>query len=78
MALTLLPLCELPKLATRDGYGGQNAGFLLPFYGYWFADGKQLAFPNSQVAQSMDLTNSAPYKTLPFHKAAGVCINPNV
>lgn len=77
MSLTLLPLCELPKLATRDGYAGQNAGFYLPFYGYWYADGKQLAFPNAEQVQNPSLTLSAPYKTLPFNKAAGVCINEN-
>lgn len=77
MSLTLLPLCELPKLATRDGYAGQNAGFLIPFYGYWYADGKQLAFPSSTVIQNQNLTTSAPAKTLPFHKDAGVCISEN-
>jgi hypothetical protein len=75
MALNLLPLCELPKLATRDGYAGANAGFMLPFYGYWYADGKRLSFPNALVPQNQSLTTSAPYKQLEFVKAAGVCIN---
>lgn len=76
MALTLVPLCSTPKMATRNGMAGENAGFLLPFstYGYWYADGAQLTFPNSEVAQNPSLSGLAPYKELPFNKAAGVCI----
>lgn len=74
MAVQLLPLCEVPKLATRDGYAGANASLYLPFYGYWFADGKQLAFPQSVVAQNPSPVISGEYKELPFTKAAGVCV----
>jgi len=79
MSLSLLPLCELPKLATRDGWAGRNAHFYLPFYqyGYWYADGKQLSFANSQIPQNPALTVAGEYKTLPFHKAAGFCVSPN-
>lgn len=77
MSINLLPLCESPRVATRDGWAGQNAHLFLPFYGYWYADGKVLTFPRSQVAQNPALTISGEYKTLPFHKAAGVCISPN-
>lgn len=76
MAINLLPLCELPKLAMRDGYAGRNAHILYPFYGYWYADGKILTFPDSQVAQNTALTVTGEYKTLPFHKAAGFCVAP--
>lgn len=77
MSLSLLPLCELPKVAMRDGWAGQNAHLLVPFYGYWYADGKILSFPDSEVAQNTALTVSGEYKNLPFHKAAGVCVSPN-
>lgn len=77
MSLTLLPLCSVPKLATRDGWAGENAHLLLPFYGYWYADGKQLAFPESTAVQNPARTISGEYKNLPFNKAAGVCISPN-
>jgi hypothetical protein len=77
MALNLLPLCQSVRPASRDGYGGANAHIYAPFYGYFYFDGGQLAFPNGTVAQAVNHTIAGTYKDLPFHKAAGVCINPN-
>lgn len=54
----LLSLCSIPKVATRDGQTGANAHFLLPFYGYWFANGAQYSWPASQVPQDTSLTFS--------------------
>jgi len=77
MAVNLLPLCQSVRPAMRDGYGGANAHIYVPFFGYWYADGAQLSFPNGTVAQATNPTIAGTYKDLPFHKAAGVCISPN-
>lgn len=80
MALNLLPLALVPKQAGRDGQAGENAHILLPGIpgegGYFYFDGKRLAFPNSTVVQNPAHTISGVAKNLPFHKAAGVCITP--
>lgn len=47
----LMSLCSIPKVATKDGYAGANAKLLLPFYGYWFANGAQYTWPASTIAQ---------------------------
>lgn len=78
MALNLLPLCENVKIADRDGDGGKFAHMYLPFTGYWYANGQQLTFPNSQIPQNMAKTITGEYKNLPFHKDAGICIIPAV
>ena len=54
----LLSLCSIPKTAMRDGWAGSNAKLFLPFYGYWFASGVQLAFPQSTIPQDASLTLS--------------------
>jgi len=54
----LLSLCSIPKTAMRDGIAGANAKIFLPFYGYWMADGRQLNFPFSTIAQERSLTLS--------------------
>lgn len=52
----LLPLCSIPKVATKDGNTGQFAKILLPFYGYWFASGAVYTWPSSTLPQDMSLT----------------------
>lgn len=72
--MTLLPLCSLPKLATRDGYGGAFARLLLPFYGYWFASGQIYTFPNSTVPQNAAATLSGTIKPDTFKKDCCSCL----
>lgn len=47
-----VPLCSIPVQATRDGYGGPNASVYVPFYGRWYADGREYIYPNSEVPQN--------------------------
>jgi hypothetical protein len=77
MALQLLPLCDLPKVTTRDGYVGANAHFILPFYqfGYWFASGQQYTFPNSLVAQDPSLTLGGTHKPDTYQKDCCSCLS---
>lgn len=74
--VNLLPLCQSVKAATREGLAGHNAHFYAPFFGYWYPDGKLLSFPGSVISQTPGLTLGAEYRSLPYHKAAGVCISP--
>lgn len=75
MSHSLLPLCSLPKLATRDGSVGAFARLLLPFYegGYWFANGQIYSFPTSTIAQDTSQVSGGTHKANTFKKAAGVC-----
>ncbi len=79
MAVSLLPLCSIPKLATRDGMSGQYARLLLPFYdlssGYWFASGQQFTFPGTEVAQDRSITLGGVRQADTYVKDAGVCWN---
>jgi hypothetical protein len=47
----LLSLCSIPKVATKDGHAGATAKLLLPFYGYWFANGATYTWPGAMIAQ---------------------------
>jgi hypothetical protein len=71
---SLLPLCSIPKMATRDGWAGSAARLLLPFYGYWFASGMELTFPASEIVQDTKMTANGIHMTDTYSKAAGVCI----
>ncbi len=78
MAVQLLPLCSVPKVAIRDGYVGATARLALPFYpyGYWFASGQQYTFPSSEAGQQLGLTDNGLKQSNSYVKAAGVCLNP--
>lgn len=52
----LVPLCSIPVVATKDGNSGVFAKLLLPFYGYWFANGSTYTWPNSTRAQDHSRT----------------------
>lgn len=58
MAVGLLPLCGIPKVASRDGYAGPNAHIILPFYQYalYFFSGQQYTFPGADVAQDQSVS----------------------
>lgn len=77
MAKALLPLCSIPKVATRDGWTGSLARLFLPFYqyGYWFASGQQYAWPSATVQQNQSLTMTGTAKPNNFIKAPGICLN---
>jgi len=78
MSKQLLPLCSIPKLATRDGLVGATARLLLPFYtyGYWFASGQQYTFPGGTAAQNRVMTDVGTSKPDTYVKASGVCLHP--
>lgn len=74
MSKPLLPLCSIPKVATRDGWVGASARLLLPFYGYWFASGQTISFPGSTVAQDTSVAVNGTAKPDVYQKAAGICL----
>ncbi len=74
--MQLVPLCSIPHVAIRNGQAGRNAHLVIPGYGFWFADGKQYNFLNSQVAQEKSQAIGGTYKNIPFKKSALVCIVP--
>lgn len=47
----LLPLCSIPKVATREGMTGATAYGNFVGIGLWFASGQTLEFPNSTAVQ---------------------------
>lgn len=73
----LLPLCSIPKAATRDGYGGPFARLLLPFYsfGYWFASGQQFTYPGARIRQDNTKVMGGINKPANFEKNPGICIS---
>lgn len=57
MTVQLLPICELPKIANRDGYAGANSHIYIPFYGLYFDSGQQFSFPSdTNVPQNRSRT----------------------
>lgn len=52
----LLSLCQIPRIANKDGWAGGTAKILLPFFGYLFASGATLVSPNSTVPQDHSQT----------------------
>lgn len=78
MSVMLVPLCSIPKLATRDGLTGAFARLLLPGYsfGYWFASGQQYTFPTGTAPQDRGMTVGGSRQANAFVKDAGVCWNP--
>ena len=73
MSIELLPLCSVPKVATRDGGVGAEARLLLPFYGYWYPSGQELTFPESAVAQDDSRTLNGTNQPNLFTKSVGYC-----
>lgn len=50
--VSLLPLCSIPKLATREGMTGATAyGNWVGFNALWFASGQNVAFPSASAVQ---------------------------
>lgn len=47
----LLPLCTIPKVATREGLTGATAYMNLIGVGLWFASGQTATFPSAEGAQ---------------------------
>lgn len=76
MSKPLLPLCEVPKIAMRDGWTGAVANIFLPFYeyGYWFASGQQYTFPSGTIPQDQSRTLYGTSKPNTFIKAPQICI----
>jgi len=51
----LLPLCSTPAVQMRDGYAGVNAKLLIPFVGWWYANGATYTYPNSTIPQAVGM-----------------------
>lgn len=80
-SVALLPLCELPKIAMRDGYVGPNAHIAIPFQdasgndsGFFFASGQQPDFGGT-IAQDQSTTLTGTRKPLPFYKDCCSCFD---
>lgn len=66
--ITLLPLCSVPRVATREGATGANAYMNLIGVGLWFASGQTLSFPNSTMVQDKSRTYQGLVKPDTFSK----------
>ena len=67
----LLPLCSIPKVATRTGLTGANAYLNLIGVGLWFASGQTLTFPSASGVQDKSRTYVGTVKPDTFSK--GFC-----
>lgn len=76
MSVELLPLCSVGKAADRDGGVGNSARLLLPFYtyGYWYADGRQYAFPTGEIGQDLATYTHGTKQANTYIKSYGVCL----
>jgi hypothetical protein len=68
MARTLLPLCSVPTVTMRDGWSGKYARILVPFLGYYFADGSTISGDAGVVQQSQSRTLEGTVMTNDFQK----------
>lgn len=48
---TVVPLCSLPRLVSRDGQAGPNAKIRIPFVGYHFFSGETFTPGGGQIPQ---------------------------
>jgi len=77
MSVALMPLCGIPKLATRDGWTGITAHFTIPFLNYiWFASGQIYTFPSGNGQQDRSPTLAGTRKPNVFVKDCCSCLNP--
>lgn len=76
--IQLLPLCSIPKLATRDGWAGATAHFPLPFSveGLWFASGQIYDFADT-IAQDTYPVIAGRWQPDTFKKDCCTC-SPNI
>ncbi len=69
----LLPLCSIPRVATREGMTGATAYGNFVGIGLWFASGQTLSFPNSTAVQDKSKTYVGTVKPDTFNKGfAGI------
>jgi len=74
MSRPLLPLCEVPKVAIKDGYVGEFAQLYLPFHDtIWFANGNDCVFPGGTIAQDQSRTFSGTRQPVTFIKDCCTC-----
>lgn len=64
----LLPLCSIPKVATRTGLTGANAYLNALGLGIWFASGQTFSNPSSQGLQDRSRTYQGLVKPDTFRK----------
>lgn len=68
MSRELLPLCASPSAVMRDGYTGRYARILIPFVGYWYADGSYISGSAGILEQSQSKTLEGTTLTNEFQK----------
>lgn len=70
MAKSLLSLCSVQKITTRDGGVGPLGRVWLPFFGWFFANGLQIRDTNTfaNVGQDQSVNMLAPVKPNVFNK----------
>ena len=75
MAKQVMALCYTPAVADKDGHASGYAHMLIPFAGYWFASGQQIAFPSSQIAQDPHQKIAGTVMPDVYQKDCCSCIN---
>lgn len=63
-----LPLCSIPKIVNRDGFGGENGKLYIPFCGFVFASGATFAPVGATVPQDPSRTIGGIVKPDTFSK----------
>lgn len=75
MAISQLPLCDIPKVVSKDGYTGLNAHIMLPFYNnLYFFSGQDYTWPSSTIPQDQSTTFSGTSKPNTFRKDCCTCV----
>ncbi len=64
----LLPLCSIPKVATREGMTGATAYGNFVGLGPWYASGQTMAFPRASAVQDKSKTYVGTVKPDTFNK----------
>lgn len=68
MSVELLPLCSIPKVATREGHTGANAYANRIGTGPWYANGQVASNLNDRAPQDKSRTFQGSYKPDTFSK----------
>jgi len=75
MAKLVMSLPFVPPVADKDGHASGSAHMLIPFEGYWFANGARITWNNSQIAQDRSRIISGTAMPNVFQKDCCSCVN---
>lgn len=73
--VSLLPLCSIPKLASRDGMTGASQYVNLIGIGFWSPSGSTLTFPSASAGQDQSRTYAGTAKPDTFSKGFSANVN---